>query len=238
MNGTLAVARRFGPIALVAALLIAAIASGALQHLSLVDLKAHRDELTREVAAHPVLSLGLFFGLYVLIVLSGIPGPSVMTMTSGFLFGLWIGAATSLAACVVGSSLLFLACRSALGDILARRAGPMLQRLDRRFSQNAFSYLLTLRLVPMVPFFVPTVAAAVARTRLLTLVLATLVGTAPSQLILAGLGQGLGQIFELQRPLDLRILASPQVTLPLAGLTLLAIAPVAWRYWRRRRRSD
>ena len=74
MNDTaLVVARRFGPMALVAVLIIAAIASGAMQHLSLADLNAHKDELTREVAAHPVLSLGLFFGLYVLIVLSGIP---------------------------------------------------------------------------------------------------------------------------------------------------------------------
>jgi uncharacterized membrane protein YdjX (TVP38/TMEM64 family) len=157
-----------------------------------------------------------------------------MTMTSGFLFGLWIGAAVSLAACVIGSSLLFLACRTALGDALAKRAGPMLQRLDQRFARNAFSYLLTLRLVPMVPFFVPTVAAAVARTRLLTLVAATLIGTAPSQLILAGLGRGLGSLFEQDKPLDLRILESPQVMLPLAGLAVLSVAPLAWRLWRRR----
>lgn len=227
---------RFLPLALIAALLAALLASGELKHLSLHDLAAHRAQLAGFVAAHPIASLATYFGLYVLLVVACAPGPSVMTVAGGFLFGTWVGGATALASCLIGAVIVFLACRTAFGDWAARRAGPTVAKVEAGFARNAFSYLLALRLMPVAPFFLVNIAAGLARVRLSTLVLATLVGTAPASFIFAALGSGLDELIQRHDQLDSSLLARPTIVAPLAALALMSLAPVAWRFWRARRR--
>jgi len=226
--------RRFLALAIILALLSAAVASGAWRHLSLADLQAHRAQLAALVAAHPVLSLTAYLALYVLVVVACMPGPGVLSTAGGFLFGVWLGGASALTACIAGSAIVFVACRTAFGDWAASRAGPVVQRIEAGFARDAFAYLLTLRLVPMVPFFATNVAAGLVRIRLSTLVGATLVGTAPSSFVFASLGSGLGGLFDHGAKADMRLLEAPQILMPLAGLALLSLAPVAWRLLRRR----
>lgn len=229
--------RRFAPVALILALLVGAIASGAVSHLSLGELKAHRAQLAAQVLAHPVLCLLVYYGLYVLVVTACIPGPGFMSTAGGFLFGVWVGGAAALAACLTGSVIVFLACRTAFGDWAVRRAGPMLRRIEAGFSRNAFAYLLSLRLMPMAPYFVVNVAAGVLPVRLRDLVLATLIGTAPSAFLFAGMGAGLGVLFDRGAAADISLLETPQILAPLVGLGLLSLLPIAWRLISARRRS-
>ena len=229
------IVRRYGLIALVAGLLIAAIASGAWRHLTLGELASHRVVLKAWVAAHPILSLAAYLGAYVLVIAACIPGPSVMTTAGGFLFGVWLGGAAALTACIVGSTIVFLACRTAFGDWAAHRAGPVIQRIEKGFSENAFTFLLTLRLIPAVPYFATNIAAGLARVRLSALVGATLIGSAPICFVLAGLGAGLGDLFDRGVKVDSSLFERPQILLPLAGLALLSCGPIGWRLWRRRR---
>ncbi len=228
--------RRYGLIALVLGLLVAAVASGAWRHLTLGELASHRVALTHYVAAHPVLSVVIYVAVYTAVVVACIPGPGAMTTAGGFLFGTVVGGLAALTACTLGSAIVFLACRTAFGDWAMQRAGPGLKRIEAGFAKDAFSYLLTLRLIPMVPFFATNVAAGLARVRLSTLVGATLLGTSPVCFVFAGLGAGLGGVFDSGARLDMSLLEQPRIILPLVGLALLASGPIAWRLWRRRRR--
>jgi uncharacterized membrane protein YdjX (TVP38/TMEM64 family) len=228
--------RRYGPIALVAALLVAAVASGLWRHLTLTELAAHRVTLTHYVAAHPVLSVLIYVAVYTLVVVACIPGPGAMTTAGGFLFGTVIGGMAALTACTVGSAIVFLACRTAFGDWATQKAGPAVKKIEEGFAKDAFSYLLTLRLIPMVPFFATNVAAGLARVRLSTLIGATLLGTSPVCFVFAGLGAGLGVVFDRGDRIGMSLLEQPRIILPLVGLALLASGPIAWRLWRRRRR--
>jgi uncharacterized membrane protein YdjX (TVP38/TMEM64 family) len=227
--------KRFGLIGVVIGLLIAAVASGAWRHLTLDDLASHRQTLTAWVGAHPILSVVTYLGVYIAVVVACIPGPGAMTTAGGFLFGVWLGGAAALASCTIGAVIVFLACRTAFGDWAAHRAGPVVQRIENGFSENAFSFLLTLRLIPMVPFFATNVAAGLARVRLSALVGATLIGTAPVSFVFAGLGAGLGDLFDRGVKIDSSLFERPQILLPLAGLALLSCGPIGWRLWRRRR---
>jgi uncharacterized membrane protein YdjX (TVP38/TMEM64 family) len=230
-------ARRFGPVAIILVLLAAAVGSGVFRELSLGELQSHRQLLTAFVREHPVESVGLYFAVYLLVVVACIPGPGLMSIAGGFLFGVWLGGAAALASCVTGSAFVFMACRTAFGDWAAHRAGPMVQRIEAGFSSNAFPFLLTLRLVPMVPFFVVNVATGLARIRLSTLVAATVVGTAPAAFVFAGLGSGLGVLFDRGVKADMGLVERPEILLPLAGLALLGAGPLAWRFWRRPRKQ-
>src|SRR3569832_2201015 len=113
--------KRYGPMALIAALFVAAIASGTWRHLSLNELQSHHAALAAYVRAHPLISLGAYFALYCLVVIACTPGPSVMSLAGGYLFGALIGGGAALAACVAGSTVVFLACRTAFGDWAAKR---------------------------------------------------------------------------------------------------------------------
>lgn len=225
--------KRFGPIALVLALLALFIATGLWRRLSLTELEAHHDALRAFVHLHPLFSMVFFVAAFVLVIVACTPGPGLMSVAAGYLFGVLIGGALNLVACVVGSILVFLACRTAFGDWAARRAGPAVQRVQASIASNAFSYILTLRLIPVVPFFAVNIGAGLAGAPLRALAAGTLVGSAPTSFILAGLGAGLGRAFASHAPLDGHLFARPAILLPLAALSVLSAAPIAWRLLRR-----
>jgi uncharacterized membrane protein YdjX (TVP38/TMEM64 family) len=228
--------RRYGLLLVVAALLAGAVSTGAWRWLSLESLQAHHAQLKRLVSQSPALSVGAFFGAFVVVVTACIPGPGMMAAIGGYLFGPVFGGLLSLAACVTGSALVYLACRGAFADIIATRSGPRIRELEQALAQNAFSYLTTLKLIPMVPMFVSNVAAGLAGVRMWALIAATALGSAPICFILATLGAGLGRVLDAGAPPSRHLFERPEVVLPLLGLSLLAVVSVAWRVLRRRRR--
>lgn len=159
--------------------------------------------------------------------------PWLCTVIGGLLFGLWLGAAYAVAGATLGAIGVFLLARSGIGN-LARRAGPFLHRLEAKFRANAFSYVLMLRLVPVMPFAVVNIVAAALRVRLPSFVLATVLGILPSTLIYASLGVSLGSLAASQEMPTAGMLLRPGVLLPLLGLAVLALVPVAYGWWRGR----
>jgi len=226
---------RVAPLALVALLFVALLASGELRHLSIRDVAHHRLALERFVARHPVASVALYAGLYLIVVVACLPGPSVMSIAGGLLFGVALGGSAALGACVVGAAVVFLACRTAFGDWAASRAGPRVARIEAGFARDALPYLLALRLMPVAPFFLVNIAAGLARIPLVTFVVATLVGAAPSCFVFASLGAGLRAALQRQEHFSMSLLARDQILAPLGLLALMALAPVLWRLWRARR---
>jgi len=226
---------RLAPIAVIAALFLALIGSGVLKQLSLASLAEHRAQLLAFVAAHPYASVAAYVGAYVLVIVACSPGPAVLSIAGGFLWGPVLGGVLALVSMGIGAAIVFLACRTAFGDWAAHRAGPTIARIEAGFSRDAFAYLLALRLMPAAPFFAVNLAAGLARVRLGAFMLATLVGAAPSAFIFATLGAGLGGMFRRHAHIGAHILLQPQIAGPLAALAALALAAPGWRLWRARR---
>ncbi len=107
--------------------------------------------------------------------------------------------------------------------------------METGFRENALSYMLVLRLVPIFPFWLVNLVPAFLGVRLRTYALATCLGIVPGTLVYASIGNGLGAIFDMGGEPDLRIIFQPAVLLPLLGLAALALLPVAYRRLRRRR---
>jgi uncharacterized membrane protein YdjX (TVP38/TMEM64 family) len=226
---------RYGLLAAILALLIAAMLSGAWRWISLAELRSHHAVLKALVAARPVIAGGAMLAAFVAVVAACLPGITLMASAAGYLFGAAVGGLISLDACVIGSVLVFLACRSAFAEAIARRSGPRAAALEKAFGANAFSYLLSLKLIPAMPYFVPNVAAGLAGVRLMTVIAATALGSAPVCFILAGLGAGLGKVIDRGGPLSEGMFMRPAVLAPLIGLSLLAVASLAFRVLRQRR---
>ena len=139
----------------------------------------------------------------------------------------------------LGAVAVFLAARTAFGDVLRRRAGPLLRKLQDGLQQDALSYLLVLRLIPLFPFWLVNIAPAVFGVSLRVYTVATLIGILPATIIYCSVGAGLGAL--LDEDLDLaslgRIILEPQYILPLLGLALLSLLPIGYRRWKMRRKA-
>ena len=176
----------------------------------------------------------MFVVLYTTVVALSLPLALVLTLSSGFLFGPVIGALLSVSSATLGSTVAFLACRTAFGDTLAKRAGPTVNKLADGFRKDAFSYLFTLRILPIAPLLLINIAAGLAGVSAATFMIASFIGMAPGAFVYAFLGAGLGEVFERGDEPDLGIILEPQILVPLIGLALLALAPTVVRLVRRR----
>ena len=228
-------ALRFGPVALVILVVAALAGSGALSHLSLDQLRASRGTLLHYVHAHPLLSLGAYFAVYVLSVALSLPAALVLTLTGGFLFGPWLGGAVASCASTLGATIVFAISRLTVGDALERRASPRVRAIEEGIKHDAFFYILTLRLIPVTPFWLVNVAAGLIAIRPMTFVIATLTGIIPVTVVYAGVGSGLGRAFDRGRAINLHTLVTPEIALPLAGLAVLSILPLIFQHTRNRR---
>jgi uncharacterized membrane protein YdjX (TVP38/TMEM64 family) len=189
---------RLIPLALVAAVAIVIVAMGWHRHLSFEALVRHRTEVEAFVTDHHVTALALFAGIYVTAVTLSLPGAVFLTVAGGLLFGTLIGGLTAIMAATLGATLVFLIARSAIGGWLVRRAGALAVTLADGFRRDAFHYLLFLRLVPVFPFWIVNLVAALCGVRLGSFVVATALGIIPGTLAFAFLGAGLDSAVAVQ----------------------------------------
>lgn len=218
-------------LAIVAAFVVAVVAFFAFdgpRFLSLDTVKANRDALVAFAQRHFLAALALAFLVYAGATALSLPGGLVLSLTMGFVFGRWVGTALVVVAATVGATLVFLAARYLFADAARKRLGALGQRINAGFTDNAFSWLLFLRLVPLFPFFLVNLAPAFTSVPLRTYVLATLIGIVPGTFVYVNLGQALGRIDSLAG------LLSRETLLAFGLLGAFALAPVAWKKWKGR----
>lgn len=237
MKGRLSDWRLYAVLA--AALLIGIVVStsGMTRYLSLAELGDKHTLLKGFASAHPIESLLIFVGVYLAAILMFLPTMSIMLLAAGFLFGAPVAAPVAIIVGVGGATVMFLAARSTLGDVLRRRAktGGLVQAMEAGVRRHAFTYLLTLRLVPVFPFGLVNVLAGSVGISLRTFCAATLLGLIPPALVYTSLGAGLGAVFDHGGRPSLHSLGRPEIVGPLLALAALSLAPHLYRAWRARR---
>lgn len=224
--------RRILPLVVLAALIGAAFALGLDRYLTLDALRDNRAALLKIVETNVVLAALVFVAAYAGAVALSLPGATIMTLAGGFLFGIPLGASLTVVGATIGAAALFLIARSAFGDILRQKAGPFLNRMAAGFEENAFNYLLFLRLVPAFPFWAVNLAPALLGMRLVPFIIATGLGIIPGTVVFSAFGAGLGEIFDAGGEVSLKNVLSPQLLAGLVGLGLLALLPIVIRRWR------
>jgi uncharacterized membrane protein YdjX (TVP38/TMEM64 family) len=222
------------PLLVLGAGLVAFFALGLGEYLSFETLRQNRTWLLQQVEASATRAALAYMGVYILVVAFSLPGGAIMTITGGFLFGQWLGTAYVIVAATIGASVVFLAARTALGDLLRGRAGPFLQKMEAGFREDALSYMLVLRLVPAFPFFIVNLVPAFLGVRLRDFVIATIVGIIPATFVYASVGAGLGSIFD-DGEFSAGDILTPEIVIGLLGLAALALLPVAYKKLKARR---
>lgn len=245
---------RWLPLIVIVAVAGLAFAMGWHKYLSFKTIGLNYDALKAFISQNLVGALALYILAYVAVVALSLPGALIMTLAGGLLFGWQIGAPATVVGATLGATVLFLVARSSFGEALAERAGASIQGLKAGFQENALSYMLFLRLVPVFPFVVVNLAAAVLGVPLRTYVLGTFLGIIPGTTAYSVAGAGLGSVIEAQNAgyqaclakagataatacpytIDTSALITRELVLAFVLLGLVALIPVALKKWKER----
>lgn len=221
------------PLAGVAALAVALVASGAYGQLEVDTLARHYDAIRAWTAAHAGLAVAGLVAAIATIVASGLPGGSVLVIASGLLFGPLAGAAMATAGNTVGTTVLYFAARRFFMG--GGRPPPLVAKIRDGFARNPVSFAYFIRFVPVFPIGVASIALAWLGCRYRLFLAATLVGVLPSSFVYAFLGDGLGDTIAARAGFRPSLLAEPKFAVPLLALAVLALIPVLVKL---RRKSD
>ncbi len=201
--------------------LVAFFGLGGEQYLSLEAIKGNRDNLLAYTENHYLVAILLAILIYTASTAFSIPGATLLSLTVGFLFGRWVGTVVILLAATLGATLVFLAARYLFADTARQKLNSGLAaKLINGFDNNAFNYLLFLRLVPLFPFWLVNLAPAFTPIKVRTYVIGTAIGILPGCFVFANLGQSLGRIDSLNQ------LVSTETLLAFGLLGLFALLPI------------
>ncbi|MEQ8698303.1 MAG: TVP38/TMEM64 family protein [Bauldia litoralis] len=226
--------KRWLPLAILVCGAIAFFALGLHRYISFKKLHAHHADLMAWVVDWGLMAAVVLTAGYAAMTAFSIPGGALASIVVGYLFGIVGGSVIVLVGATLGATAVFLAARTALGDILIKRARGALKRMEEGFRRDALSYLLVLRLVPLFPFWLVNLVPAFLGVPLRTFVIGTAIGIIPGTVVYVSVGSGLGALLEKGQSPDLKIIFQPEILLPILGLAVLALLPVAYRWWRGR----
>lgn len=193
------------------------------QFLSLTALKENRDSLLALTEANSAAAVGVFIVVYAIVTGLSLPGAVILTLAGGFLFGAVLATLFVNVGATTGATLAFLTARYLLRDTVEQKVGRWLGPFQEGFAENAFSYLLTLRLIPLFPFFVVNLVSGLTRVNVGTYVAATAIGIIPGSFVYAYAGRQLGTINSVKE------IASPNVVGAFVLLGLLALVPIVYK---------
>lgn len=203
----------------IAAIFILIRALGLDHLLTLETFRQYREQLLTFTAQHYLPTVAIFILIYIAAVALSIPGATILTLTAGFLFGFFgviyvnIGASS-------GAILAFLVARYLIGDWIQKRYGERFESFNKELAENGYNYLLTLRFIPLFPFFLINIFAGLTRVPLSTFAWTTIVGILPGSFVYIYTGRQLGII---EKPGDI---LSWQIILAFVLLGLLVSSPV------------
>ncbi len=205
--------------------------------LTFATLADNRAALLAFRDANYLLTALAFMLAYVVIVAFSLPGGTVATLTGGFLFGLFPGVVFNVVAATIGAVLVFLAVRTGLGKGLAARidaSDGRVKRMTQAIRDNGAPVLFSMRLVPVLPFFVANIIPALIGVRTPLFAVTTFFGIIPGGLVFTWVGAGLGEVFARGETPDLSIVFEPHVLGPLLGLAALSFLPTIVKAVRRK----
>lgn len=218
--------RAFLPLMVLIAIGIALLASGVLERFDPHHIARQQAQLQAAIAAHPIPAALIQIGVMTLAIATGIPGAIVVVLAGGMLFGSVNGTILTSIGTTLGALILFFASRSAFRQGSAQPP-QLVERLRSGYHAYPLSYSMFLRLVPVFPFGAVTIALAWLRCPLWLFTLTTAVGGTVMVAFETALGAGLTETISREGAVSLSILAHRSVLLPLLGIALLALLPIA-----------
>lgn len=191
------------------------------QYLTLENAKAQQAALNTYIEQNFIVATSLYFLAYIAVTAFSIPGAAVVTLLGAALFGFWISLVLVSFASTIGATLAFLSSRYLLRDWVQTRFGKKLTTINQGVEKDGSSYLLSLRLIPVFPFFLINLLMGLTPMTVGRFYLTSQIGMLPGTAVYLNAGTQLANIESLSD------IVSPSV---LASFALLGLFPVITKW--------
>ncbi|MDD5772687.1 MAG: TVP38/TMEM64 family protein [bacterium] len=180
--------------------------TGIAAYLTFENLRNNKENLKAFVGHNYLLSVVIYIFIYIITVSLSIPGAVILTLAGGYLFGTINGAVYVNIGATIGAGLVFLAARYLLGEWIQKRYKDRLVKFNDEINENGYKYLLIMRFIPVFPFFLINILAALTAIPFITFVWTTSVGIIPGSLVYTFAGSQLNTISSLKDILSSKII--------------------------------
>lgn len=199
--------------------------------ISFETLKAARMDIRHALMENPIQGALIYSLLYIVAIALSLPVATALTVFSGFLFGSFWGTVVVVISATIGATIIFILARFFFRDFFVQKFGARLAPVEREMQDHGLRNIFFLRLMPIVPFALINVAAALTGAKTKDYVLATLFGIAPFTFIYVKAGMRLGELESLRDVVSFQ-------TLIVVSLLVFAVAlPIFIKRYRKRARD-
>ncbi|MDC1255463.1 VTT domain-containing protein [Paracoccaceae bacterium] len=198
-------------------------------YLSYETLRNNHESLVNFKNENYWVTVIIFIISYITLVTFALPGSPIASLTGGFLFGLAFGTFLNVTAAATGATLIFLAAKNGFGNKLTQRIDASegsIRKIRDGIKRDEISYLLLIRLIPIIPFAVANLVPALFGVSLRNFFFTTYIGIIPGGLVFTWLGSGLSDIFKQNQEPNFSIIFEIYVIGPILCLCLLSFLPI------------
>lgn len=188
--------------------------------LTFDQVKSNTVWLSEQVTHHYWWTVLLYIGIYITVVICSLPGAALMSVIGGFLFGVLPASIYINIAATIGATIFFLLVRYLIGGYLQVRYAQRLSHFNQMIENRGWLFLIMIRCIPLIPFFMVNMFAGLTRIPLSTFIWTTMVGVIPTSILFAFAGRQLSTISKFTDIFSVPVLCA------MALLVLLVLIPV------------
>lgn len=229
--------KKFIPILVIAILSLIAFIFELQNYLSFELLEKYKHHIDNFITHNFIISVSIYVITYIIITSLAIPAATFMTLAGGIFFGFFACLPCVVFASTIGASILFISTKGASQDFVMSKNEGIIKNMQQGFKKNAFLYLMSLRLMPFMPFFIVNLASAFFQVPLRIFFIATFIGIIPISCIYTQLGVSIGNSFE--KPyFSIELFLEPEMIASFIGLSILSLIPFLYKKYNQKKLTD
>lgn len=202
-------------------------------YLNIGGFNKYRNQILDFEQLHLVEFTIVYIISYILLIAACIPGTILFDLLAGFLFGPITGTFLVLFSYLSGAIINFILVKFIFNDFLSHKFGHLKHIVSRGGMKSTAINLVGLRFIPVIPFWLLNILAALLDIPLKIFVITTFLGIIPTSIIYVMIGHGVRSQVELNQPLDMAVLSNPELWLPLIALGAIIVIPNLIRTWKK-----
>lgn len=197
---------------------------GGAKYLNFDQVVLLQEEMVSYSTSYPVRGLLIFLAVYLVVLISLLPGLLILDLLAGFLFSPLVAFFSIVICNLLGGGILFACSKNAFGDLLKNKGGKWLTKIEQGFNKYQEGYLVFLRVIPFFPFGMISIALGFTKIRWGKFMWTTLLGSLPPVYLLTAAGKEIEQVFE--QGISAALLMTPKILIIYALLVALILGPL------------
>lgn len=192
-------------------------------------LFSNLENIQNYISLNYIFSISIFISLYAFLILCNFPMASLLSMTSGFLFGTWVGGLIAIVGGTLGAFGIFGIAKYFFSDFVKKNILNKYSFIENYFKRNDLELMFLIRIIPAVPFFAQNLILAGLGADNKKFFYTTLLGLAPWSFIFCSVGQGLEEIFVNQTDISFSLIAQPEYLIPIGTIAFLIVLVIFFK---------